>query len=96
VKCPDSELIKTKDSVTPEVTPEVKKILLVMDGELRRQDIQARLSLTDEKHFRENYQQPAVAMGLIEMTIPDRPTSSKQRYRLTDKGRNTKQLLHGD
>jgi len=96
VKCPDYELIKTKDSVTPEVTPEVKKILLVMDGELKRQDIQARLGLTDEKHFRENYQQPAVAMGLIEMTIPDRPTSSKQRYRLTDKGRNTKQLLHGD
>jgi ATP-dependent DNA helicase RecG len=25
--------------------------------------------------------------GLVEMTIPDKPRSSKQRYRLTDLGR---------
>jgi ATP-dependent DNA helicase RecG len=25
--------------------------------------------------------------GLIEMTIPDKPRSSNQQYRLTDKGR---------
>jgi ATP-dependent DNA helicase RecG len=29
-----------------------------------------------------------LADGLLEMTIPDKPTSSKQRYRTTDKGRN--------
>ena len=28
------------------------------------------------------------ADGLLEMTIPDKPTSSKQRYRITEKGRN--------
>ncbi len=43
--------------------------------------------LPDEKHFREHYQQPAVVMGLIEMTIPDKPRSSKQKYRLTDAGK---------
>jgi ATP-dependent DNA helicase RecG len=26
------------------------------------------------------------SMGLIEMTIPDKPRSSKQKYRLTEKG----------
>jgi len=28
-----------------------------------------------------------LAAALIEMTIPDKPHSSKQNYRLTDKGR---------
>jgi len=45
------------------------------------------LGLKDEKHFRENYQQVGVKLGLIEMTIPDKPSSSRQKYRLTDKGR---------
>jgi ATP-dependent DNA helicase RecG len=34
----------------------------------------------------------AVTLGLIEMTIPDKPRSSKQKYRLTTKGSN---LLEG-
>ena len=53
---------------------------------MSRQEIQAELGIKDEKHFREFYQQPAVARGLIEMTIPEKPTSRLQKYRLTDKG----------
>ena len=41
-----------------------------------------------EDHFREAYLLPALAAGFIEMTVPDKPTSSKQRYRLTEKGRD--------
>ena len=33
------------------------------------------------------YIRPALEAGLIEMTIPDKPNSSNQRYRLTPKGR---------
>jgi len=76
-----------KGQVTPEVTPEVMNMLAAIQGEMGRKEIQARLGLTDEKHFREHYQQPAIAQGLIEMTIPDKPRSSKQKYRLTDPGR---------
>jgi ATP-dependent DNA helicase RecG len=43
--------------------------------------------LSDQKHFREHYQQAAVAAGLIEMTIPEKPQSRLQKYRLTKKGR---------
>lgn len=73
--------------VTPEVTPEVRKMLTVLKGDMGRREIQAKLGLTDEKHFREFYQQPAIAQGLIEMTIPDKPKSRLQKYRLTEKGR---------
>jgi len=73
--------------VPPEVTPEVLKMLAVMSGEMTRGEIQDKLGLKDEKHFRESYQQVAVKLGFIEMTIPDKPRSSKQKYRLTEKGR---------
>ncbi len=72
--------------VTPKVTPEVKKLLLAMSGEMSRREIQLKLGLKDEKHFREAYQQPAVAANLIEMTIPDKPNSRLQKYKLTSRG----------
>ena len=74
--------------VTPEVTPEVERMLAVLEREMNRTEIMAALGLRDEKHFREHYQQAAVAAGLIEMTIPDKPKSSKQRYRLTAFGKS--------
>ena len=45
------------------------------------------LGLKHRKTFRVNYLKPLMEAGWLEMTIPDKPTSSKQRYRLTDKGR---------
>ena len=73
--------------ITPEVTPEVTMMLVVMEGDMARNEIMAALGLKDEKHFREHYQQPAIRSGLIEMTVPDRPRSRLQRYRLTQRGR---------
>ena len=80
------EFLEVTPEVTPEVPPEVRKMLFVMSGEMTRSEIMKKLGLKDEKHFRENYQQVAVKLGLIEMTIPDKPRSSKQKYRVTEKG----------
>ncbi|MCD4698870.1 MAG: hypothetical protein K8S16_21775 [Bacteroidales bacterium] len=76
--------------VTPEVTPEVIKMLRIIEGEMMRSEIMAKLGLKDEKHFREYYQQVCIELGLIEMTIPNKPRSSKQKYRLTEKGLEVK------
>jgi ATP-dependent DNA helicase RecG len=42
---------------------------------------------TDRTKFRNQVLRPLLEDGLIEMTIPDKPTSSKQKYRLTEAGK---------
>ena len=71
--------------VTPEAAPEVR-LLRAVSGEMTRQRLQEVLDLKDDEHFRKSYLLPALQAGLIEMTIPDKPRSSKQRYRLTPAG----------
>jgi predicted transcriptional regulator len=44
--------------------------------------------MKDREHFRQAYIEPLVNAGWIERTIPDKPTSRLQKYRLTDKGRD--------
>jgi len=39
--------------------------------------------------LREQVLLPLLASGLIAMTIPEKPTSSKQRYRITESGRKS-------
>jgi ATP-dependent DNA helicase RecG len=73
--------------VTPEVTPQVR-LLRVLRGEMSRHSLQRALQLKDPRHFREHYLVPCLAAGLIEMTMPDKPNSRLQRYRLTAKGRS--------
>jgi ATP-dependent DNA helicase RecG len=41
---------------------------------------------SDRTKFRNQVLGPLIEDGLIEMTIPDKPRSSKQKYRLTEKG----------
>jgi Fic family protein len=79
-------ILEALAAATPQVTPQVERLLEALVGEVRRQELQERLGLSDRKHFRVHYLDPALAAGLIEMAIPDKPRSSKQRYRLTSKG----------
>ena len=70
---------------TPQVTPQVKRLLASLIGEMTRDELQRALGLKDRKSFRERYLLPALQNGLIEMTIPDKPNSREQRYRLLEK-----------
>ena len=51
-----------------------------------RAQLQAALKLTHRPHFLMTYLRPALEAGLIEMTLPDKPTSRNQRYRRTAAG----------
>jgi ATP-dependent DNA helicase RecG len=51
---------------------------------------------TNRTKFRDQVLNPLMEMGFIEMTIPGKPTSSKQKYRLTRKGRDLVERLKGE
>ena len=58
-----------------------------MSGDATRAEIQGALGIRDRKYFRQKCLRPALDAGLVEMTLPDKPLSSRQRYLLTAAGR---------
>ncbi len=59
---------------------------------MSRSELQTSLQLKDPEHFRSKYINEALNAGLIELTQPDKPKSSKQKYRLTSFGLRTKRV----
>jgi Fic family protein len=80
------ETIKS-DQVTDQVTDQVKKLLRIFDSDfLSASELMQKLNLSHRPTFRKNYLHPALNQGLIEMTVPDKPTSRLQKYRITPRG----------
>jgi predicted HTH transcriptional regulator len=75
------------------LTPQVRRLLSSLSKEMTRTQIQDSLGLKDKKNFQDKYLSPALVEGLIEMTVPDKPKSSNQGYRLSSKGAELKRLL---
>jgi ATP-dependent DNA helicase RecG len=84
--------------IIPQVTGEVGEqvgeqvdeqvtILKFCSTPRRKQEILAQLGLRPVYLNFKRHIQPMVEQGFLEMTIPDKPRSSKQRYRTTDLGR---------
>ena len=68
----------------------VSKSLMIID---HLQEAKSRLEIlthigliNHSKHF-DYYIKPLIDFGMIEMTLPDKPNSRFQKYRLTDKGK---------
>ncbi|MDE0448109.1 MAG: putative DNA binding domain-containing protein [Spirochaetaceae bacterium] len=70
----------------PQVTGHVETLLAVLKHEMGRAQLQSALRLAHRDHFTASYLRPALEAGLIEMTLPDKPTSRHQRYRRTPAG----------
>lgn len=76
--------IPATDQDGDQETDQVKKLLQVLaDDTFTTVELMERLNLKHRPTFRNNYLKPALAKGLIEMTIPDKPNSKNQKYRKT-------------
>ena len=75
------------EQATEQVTEQVRKLIRVMnDGTYSGNELMRKLSLKHRPTFLYNYLKPAIENGLVVRTIPDKPQSSKQKYRLTRTG----------
>ena len=74
--------------ITHEINVGIKRMLDVLEGDMSRRELQVLLDLKDEGHFRKTYLKPAIQQNLISLTIPEKPYSNKQKYRLTRKGQS--------
>lgn len=79
--------IREKTAASAEETHQVKILLPALVDEMSRSELMQVMTLKDRVNFKRIYLDPALADGWIEMTIPDKPNSRLQKYRLTEKGR---------
>lgn len=77
-------------------TVQVRDLVRVLDRDRSRVEILQRLGLRNRSNLVVNYLRPALDASLIEMTIPDKPTSGRQKYRLTPMGRELRLALKED
>ncbi|MCK5357966.1 MAG: putative DNA binding domain-containing protein, partial [Elusimicrobiales bacterium] len=61
---------RIKKSATPQVTPQVKKLLNALTGEMTRAKLMKAAKLKDRVSFLRNYLEPALKNAFIEMTQP--------------------------
>ena len=78
---------------TAQITAQIEDLIKILSKEMDRQEIQDMLGLSHRENFRLKYLKPALEQGFIEMTIPERPSSKLQKYRLTILGKQLKDKL---
>ena len=78
--------IRKTDQVTEHVTDQVERLIQALGNDtLTAKEIMDKLNLKHRDTFRKNYLLPSIAEGFVEMTIPEKPKSNKQKYRLKKK-----------
>ena len=78
VEAPSQHQVGTKS----ELTVEQSYVLASFKGEMTLMALMKEVNRSDRSKFRSQVLNPLMDAGLVEPTIPDKPTSSKQKYRL--------------
>ncbi len=69
--------------VTKQAAGQVTNLLQAAIEPATRESLQEAMGLQNREHFRQTYLEPLLKAGWLERTIPGKPTSPHQRYRLT-------------
>lgn len=85
---PKSPTQSSTQSPTQSFGPVVRLLVELKNTPLSSGELRELLKLSHRPTFRQNYLHPALEEGFVELTIPDKPNSSRQKYRLTAKGRD--------
>jgi ATP-dependent DNA helicase RecG len=72
------------------LSPEQLKLVCFFNGEHRVSELMEVVGRSNRTKFREQFLNPLLIEEYIEMIDPEKPTSSKQKYRLTEKGHQLK------
>lgn len=77
------ELVVQISDNSEQMTEYMKKLLNVMEYDVpyTAADLMDKLEMKSKDSFRNHYLHPAMDLGLIEMTIPEKPNSRNQRYK---------------
>jgi len=71
------------DQANVQVSDQVKRLMQNMEQkEYSLTELMALLDLSHRATFQKNYLTPALEAGVIERTLPDKPKSPKQKYKL--------------
>ncbi len=81
------------DQATDQVKEAIKRVAIVMNKELKANEIMVFLELKHRDHFREIYLNPSIEDGYVEMAVTKTPNSPNQKYRLTEKGLDLKSTI---
>ena len=84
-----NEAVTSNVDHTAPATDPVQKLLYVFQEKTEQgiASLMEKLGLSHHPTFRRNYLNPALPQVYVEHTIPDKPNSPAQKYRLTEKGR---------
>jgi len=84
---------KSRLEITPQATPQVEALIKVLCRPLSISEILVALGKSDRRNVHIHYVWAAIDLGLVERTIPDRPKSPLQKYRLTPLGETARKEL---
>jgi len=79
---PSKDQVRTKSGLSADQV----KLLNSASKEQGIAELMAVIGRANRTKFRDQFLNPLLDVGYLEMTVPDKPRSSKQKYRLSEKG----------
>lgn len=77
-----SDILRQASAKEGQISEYVGRLLEVMEYDVpyTAHHVMDKLGIKSKETFRKNYLHPAIELGLVQMTLPDKPRSKNQRY----------------